>query len=176
MEINEEIYEVLREFKINKNEGILTLLAIYYKLDPEKTISEDTIKAINLTKILDKDYSSNGLIKWNMPLFKGQQTEWEWVKEYNNLWNRNRDRKASNPDVTKRMIEWFKKYPQYRMEDVRNATLLYHKATPDPQYLKNSAAFIFDGVGASKKSILLQWCEKLKDGQSTSTLKGTIAT
>jgi hypothetical protein len=175
MELNEEIFEVLKEFKINKNKGILALLAIYFKLDAETTIDEETIKAINLTKIVNKDHA-NGMITWNMPLFAGQQTEWDWVKDkYNKLWDRNRDRKASNPDCIKRMQEWFKKYPAYRLQDVEKATLAYHTATRDPQYLKNSAAFIFDGVGASKKSILLAWCEKTKDAASTSNMKGTIA-
>lgn len=176
MQLNEEIFEILKEFKINKNKGTLALLAIYFKLDAETTIDEETIKAINLTKIVNKDHA-NGMITWNMPLFTGQQTEWDWVQtDYNELWKRNRERKASNPDCIKRMQEWFKKYPVYRKEDVIKATFAYHQSVRDPQYLKNSAAFIFDGVGASKKSILLGWCEKVKDGSSTSNMKGTIAT
>lgn len=175
MQLNEGIFEVLKEFKIDKNKGTLALLAIYFKLDAEATIDEETIKAINLTKIVEKNHA-NGMITWNMPLFAGQQTEWEWVKEFNKMWDRNKERKASNPDVTKRMIEWFKKYPEYRKEDVKKATEAYHRATKDPQFLKNSAAFIFDGAGASKKSILLAWCEKTKDASSTSNMRGTIAT
>lgn len=174
MQINDEIYEVLKEFKIPKNEGILALLAIYYKLDPENTIPEETIKAINLTKIVEKVHS-NGMIKWNMPLFQGQQTEWEWVSKFNEMWNRNKERKAAHPDVLKRMMEWFKKYPEYRAADVKKATEAYHKVT-SPEYLKNSAAFIFDGAGAAKKSILLQWCEKTKDASSINNMKGKIAT
>lgn len=176
MQLNEEIFEVLKEFKVNKNKGMLALLAIYFKLDAETTIDEETIKAINLTKIIEKNYT-NGVLTWNMPLFLVQQTEWDWVKDkYNKLWDRNRERKASNPDCIKRMQEWFKKYPIYRVDDVTKATLAYHASVKDPQYLKNSAAFIFDGVGASKKSILLAWCEKLKDGVSTNNMRGTIAT
>jgi hypothetical protein len=174
MEINKDIFEVLKEFKINKDEGLLYLLGVFYKLDVEKVCSEEVIKAMALTKIVDKNYT-NGLITWNMPLFQGQQTEWDWVKEWNNKWNIQKDRKASNPDCIKRMQEFFKKYPSYRAEDIMRATEMYMK-TVSIGYLKNSAAFIFDGAGASKKSILLGWCEKLKEAGSTSNLKGKIIT
>ena len=71
------------------------------------------------------------------------------------------------------MQNWFKLYPQYRKDDVIRATDTYMKATV-PGYYKNSAAFIFDGSGAMKKSILLQWCEKVKAGSSVNNMKGTI--
>lgn len=173
MEINQEVYDILKEFKINKSEGILCLLGIYYKLDVEKTCSEETIKAINLTKILSKDYGSGGVITWNVPLFQGQQTEWDWVTKYNDMWNINRERKDSNPDVLRRMQEWFKKYP-YRKEDVQRATIAYFKTVKDVQYLKSSAKFIFEGIGGSKKSDLLKWCEQTASKQVESTFKGTI--
>lgn len=174
MEINEEVTEILKEFKINKSEGLLCLLGIYFKLDVEKVCSEDTVKAINLTKIVEKNYT-NGLIKWNVPLFKGQQTEWDWVKDgYNKLWDRNQDRKDSSTACIKRMQEWFKKYPHYRKEDVQKATMAYHASVKDPQYLKRSASFIFEGQGGTKISQLLGWVEKSKDASSISNMKGTI--
>jgi hypothetical protein len=174
MEINPDIYDVLKEYKIDKNQGTLALLAIWFKLDAETTCSEEVIKAINLTKIVEKVHA-NGTLQWNMPLFTGQQTEWDWVEtEYNVLWKRNQDRKASNPDCKKRMQDFFKKYPIYRKDDVMKAVRAYHAATKDAGFLKNSAAFIFDGQGAMKKSILLGWCEKTINASSVSNLKGTI--
>lgn len=167
MEINEEIRGILKEFKINKNEGLLCLLAIYFNLDAETTCSEDTIKAINLTKIVEKNHV-NGLIRWNVPLFKGQQTEWEWVRsEYNEMWRRYPSRKDSNPDCTSRMQEFFKKYPSYRKDDVIQATRNYIRTVSSEQYAKRSALFIFDGKGAMKTSMLAGWCEKLKDSTKT---------
>lgn len=177
MEINPDVIEVLREFKINKDKGILVLLGVYFKLDAEKLCDEDTINAINLTKIVEKRYNNTDVIHWNMPLFVGQQTEWDWVKtEWNVLWNRNMSRKASNPDCTKRMQDFFKKYPVYRKDDVMRATRNYHASQRDSQFLKNSAAFIFDGAGAAKKSILLGWCEKLGGSSNNSQMKGNLVT
>lgn len=175
MQLNPEISEVLREFSINKDEGLLILLGIYFGLDVEKLAKEDAIKAINLTKIVEKRHANN-TVYWNMPLFIGQETDWDWVKdEWNVFWNRNMTRKAGNPDCVKRMQEFFKKYPTYRREDVMRATRNYHASQKDAQFLKNSAAFIFDGAGAQKKSILLSWCEKL-GGNTSTQMKGNLVT
>lgn len=174
MQINQDIIEVLKEFKIDKNKGLLALLAIYYQLDPENTIPEDTIQAINLTKIVEKNHINNSII-WNMPLFEGQQTEWDWVKtEYNEMWRNYQSRKDSNTDCTKRMQEFFKRYPVYRKGDVIQATRNYMKTVSSEQYAKRSALFIFDGKGAMKTSMLAGWCEKLAAGSNVSQMRGTI--
>lgn len=175
MELNPEIISILKEFNIDHSEGLLCLLGIYYKLDVERTCSEETIKAINLTKIVDKDYE-NKIIKWHVPLFIGQVTEWQWVKEWNNKWNINMTRKDSNPDVLKRMQEFFSKYPEYRKEDVIKATDAYFSSLKSMDYLKSSAKFIFDGAGGMKKSILLSWCEKVKNSSEVSNQKGKVIT
>lgn len=175
MQLNPEISEILKSHQIDKDQGYLFLLGVYFNLDVEKMCSEETIKAINLTKIVEKDYG-NKTLKWNIPLFLGQETNFEWVISWNANWLANPSRKASNPDCIKRMKEFFSKYPHIRKEDVINATDFYFRSTT-PEYLKNSAAFIFDGAGANKKSILLGWCERvMATGSITgnSNLKGKI--
>lgn len=173
MELNPRISEILREFNIDKSEGLLVLLGIYHKLNIDKVYSEETVKAINLTKIVVKDYGSNTIV-WNEPLYKGENTDWAWIKEWNDRWKANIDRKDSLPDVTKRMQEFFKKYPKYRIQDVQKATDIYFAAT-DVRYLKSSARFIFDGAGAMKKSMLLTYCERLIITEPTN-IKGKIIT
>lgn len=177
MEINPEIVTILRQHKMDKDTGILALLAIYFNLNPDYIVPEEIVKGINLTKIIDKDYKRNTIV-WNVPLFMGQQTEWEWVEEWNKKWNVNPARKDSNPDVRRRMQEFFKKYPHIRIEDIRKATDLYFRNLTSPQYLMGSAKFIFDGVGAAKKSTLLAWCEKILTSTTptgeNSGQKGTI--
>lgn len=176
MEINPHIKEILKEFKIDKDQGILCLLAIYYKLNPEKIIPDEIIKAINLTKIIEREYPNSSVninIKWNIALFRDQEVAFEWVRDWNNRWNIQPDRKAAFSTVLKRMKDFFAKYPEYRKEDVIKATD-YYFSTVNTGYLKNSAAFIFDGAGAMKNSILLGWCEKTKESKSSSTMKGTI--
>lgn len=178
MEINKEIYEILKESKIDKDAGILVLLGIYFKVDVDTVCPEEVIKAINTTHIVDKDYSKNNRLIWNVPLFQGQVTEWAWVRGYNDSFGKiNPSRKDALKDVENRMIEFFKRYPQYRVEDIKRATLEYQKTVKDAQYLKSSAKFIFDGIGALKKSMLLTWCERFSGGTNDfSGQKGRVVT
>lgn len=174
MEFNPEVLEILREFKIDRDTGLLSLLGIYHGLDIDKIVPEDTVKAINLTHIVDKDYTTKS-ITWNIPLFKGQETAFEWVSDWMEAFGRiNPDRKGSARDAIPRMKDFFKKYPEYRKEDVYKARDLYFSTVKDRQYLMKSHKFIFDGAGAMKKSTLLEFCEKVKTTSSTSNLKGTI--
>ncbi len=176
MELNKEVFEILKEFKIDKSEGILCLLGIYYELDVEKVCSEETIKAINLTKIVDKDYNNKGAIVWNMPLFAGTEHEFSWVKEWiEEFGKKNPERKGSWRDATTRMKVFFAKYPQYRKEDIYRARDAYFATVRDPQYLISSHKFIFDGIGGMKKSTLLAWCEKGEAASNTlNNVKGKI--
>lgn len=161
MEINRAISRILKESNINIDDGTLVLLGIYYGLNVDKVCPEEIVKAINTTKIVERDYRTNS-IKWNVALFAGQELEWDWVfNKYNAMWNRAPARKDNDKDVLKRMQRFFSMYPQYRKEDVKNATIAYHKSQGDPQYLKSSAKFIFEGIGAMQKSMLLTWCEKV---------------
>jgi hypothetical protein len=173
MEINSEVFDILKEFKIDKSQGTLALLGIYYGLDIDTTCSEEVVKAINLTKVVEKDYKS-GTLKWNIPLFSGQQTDWDWVKKWNDLWNVSPARKGANADVLRRMQEFFKKNPKYRVEDVQKATENYLRSLSSVQYIMNSAKFIYDGAGAMKKSTLLSFCEKLNISTANTQQRGKV--
>lgn len=175
MEINKEIYETLKEFNIDKDAGVLVLLGIYFKLDVDKVCPEEVIKSINTTKIIDKDYRLGGLVKWNIPLLAGQEIQWAWVKEWNDGFGRvNPNRKDNLVDTTKRMQEFFAKYPQYRREDVIKARNMYFASISSSEYLKSSAKFIFNGIGGSKVSMLLTWCEKATANNNFSQQKGDV--
>lgn len=179
MELNPEISEILKKMKIDVSEGTLALLGIYFNLDITKACKEETVKAINLTKIFEKDYRNSKAkkfnITWNIPLFKGQEVAFDWVqKEWNIMWNKNLERKAANRDVLASMKEFFRKFPEYRKEDVMRATELYISKT-EPEYLKNSNSFIFEGEGGARKSILLGWCEQIRSsGSSDKKIRGII--
>lgn len=178
MEINKEIPIILKEFHIDKDAGLLVLLGIYYKLDVDTVCPEEVIKAINTTKIVEKDYVAK-TIKWNVPLFIGQETAWAWVKDWNDRFGKiNPTRKDNLSDVTKRMQEWFTKNPQYRVGDIMVATNKYFGQLKEAQYLKSSAKFIYEGIGASKTSMLLTWCERVTNsgGATPFDMKGNIVT
>ncbi len=167
MEINKAISRVLRESNIEVQGGTLVLLGIYYGVDVDIVCPEEIVKAISTSKIVEKDYKTN-TIKWNIPLFIGQETEWDWViNGYNSIWNKYPSRKDSDIDVLKRMKRFFSLYPQYRKQDVKNAVTAYIKTIRDPQYIKSSAKFIFEGIGAMQKSMLLKWCEDTSKDNSS---------
>lgn len=176
MKINSLIISLLREHNINKDLGLMALLGIYYNLDIDECISDDVIKAINLTKILDKDYTNGGEIVWLVPLFEGQENNWNWVEEFVNQFGKlNPERRGNLRDSISRMKEFFRQYPEYRKEDVIQATKNYFKSVTDRQYLMKSHKFIFDGSGRFRKSTLLDWCEKLQNSSNNnSSVKGKI--
>lgn len=175
MEINQNIVKVLKEFKIDKSKGILCLLAIYFDLEPESMIDEETIKAINLTKIVDVDFTRKRLLVWNMPLFKGEEHNFEWVRtEWLPMYAKiNPARAGSSIEAIKKMQQFFAKFPQYRKEDVLKATQNYLSTIKNGEYLLGSNNFILTKDGAIEKSELLGWCEKLETTKGVQ-MKGKI--
>lgn len=174
MELNPRIREILEEFGIDIAEGSLCLLGIYFSLEVDKVCSEEVIKAINLTKIVHKDYDMRA-ITWNIPLFKNQEIGFSWVEGWLRPFGEmNPDRKGSWRDCASRMEKFFKKYPEYNRVDIYRARDAYLMSVKDPQYLMKSHKFIFDGIGALEKSELLAWCERVAGKDIGTNLKGKI--
>lgn len=174
MEINPQVTEIVKELNIPTDAGILALLGIYYGLDIDTVVPEEVVKAINLTKIVEKDHSNNS-IKWNIPMFMGQETAFDWVKDWmEGFGNKNPERKGSFRDAISRMKEFFRKYPEYRKDDVYRARDLYFAGLNDSKYCMHSHKFIFDGAGAMKKSTLLAYCERAKTSTSSNQIGKVI--
>lgn len=171
MEFNPEISKILSEFNIDKDAGHLVLLGIYYELNVIAVVPEAIWKAINLTKIVELNFeeeitkSNNNNIIWNVSLFKDEEpAAWEWVREWNSKYSQsNPARKGAFKDVLKRMKIFFSENPEYRIEDIVRASQAYIRSLSSPIYLKDSAAFIFEGAGKNRKSQLLKWCELTKN-------------
>lgn len=170
--VNEEIKSFLKENRMNYDDSVTYLLCVYYGLKP--SFIPDFVKAkVHALNIISQD--SCGGIKFNIPLFKGQETAFEWVKkEYIPLF------KAANPDKggnikesTIRMKKFFAHNPEIRKDDVLKATKFYIFNT-DNRYLKDPHYFIEKGVGTSKTSGLLDWIERYREYEdSTQTGTGT---
>lgn len=174
MEINSQVEDILKEYRINRSAGLLVLLGIYHNLDVDTVCPEEAIKAINLTKIVEKDYTTN-IVKWNIPLFEGQEVAFDWVKDWIDGFGKvNPDRKGELSTSIKRMKEFFSKNPEYRKEDVYAARDFYFGTLASNKYCMKSHKFIYDGAGVMKNSTLLEFCQKVKAATSNSNLKGTI--
>ena len=154
--INPEIKQALTEFKIDRDKGLLALLGIYFGVNINNTTDPLVIRALNVSKIVVKDYPNRGEIKWNIPLFLGMEDEnFRWVIEWDNMFGvMNKDRQDGASMCTARMKTWFQKYPQYRKDDVLKATKNYLNTVKNAQYLVRSAKFIFEGSGTNKPSQL----------------------
>ena len=170
MVFNPEIKAILREAKIDESQGLLCLLAIFFNLEADTTISEEVLKRINITHIVEKDYS-NGQLKWNIPLFEGGEAgSFDWVRDWMIPFKTygGSQRAGVFKEVQQRMKEFFAKNPEFRKEDVYAARDSYFRtATPVGQFVKLPHKFIYEGMGVSKTSQLLMWCERLKENQNT---------
>lgn len=163
MEINKEIKKILEQNNINVGSGTLYLLGVYHELDVHLIVPSDIIHQVNLTKIVEKDFETD-TIKWNIPIYSGQQTAFDWVSDWIIPFGRmNPERKGSVRDCVARMKFFFQQNPEYRKDDVYAARDAYLASVKDPKYLKSSHKFIYEGSGTHRTFPLLQWCEKLKE-------------
>ena len=161
MKINQEIFKLLEEHDVDKNEGVLYLLSIYHNVE-SNCISEKTIRIVNNLGVVERDYKTNTLI-WQVALYEGQNVDsvWDWVNQYRELFaSKNKERTGSKKTCVLRMKMFFAENPHVRKEDVLEATALYLRSV-EPQYVKTAERFIYDGQGNYKTSMLTQWVERV---------------
>lgn len=164
--INSDILRVLRESKIDSEEAKLYLLGVYFNVNTQY-ISENTRKQVNALGIVEREYTNNASkhrVVWNVPLFNEEKDEeFGWVEKWmDGFKNINPARRGTKSSVKARMKKFFATHPHVRVEDVFSATQLYFKTVNDPQYLKTSHKFIYEGTGFKEVSHLEQYIEQLK--------------
>lgn len=157
--INEEVLEILTEYRIHKDDAICYLISLFYNYKPTY-IPDELKQRLNVTKIYEVE---KGSIKWNIPLFEGQQTAFEWVKsEYCQMFKEvNSTRGGNVREATARLKKLFAKNPEIRKDDVIDATKMYLLNT-DSNYIMNPHYFVEKGDGAMKTSTILTWIDKYK--------------
>lgn len=166
MKINEEILDVFQDFSIRKDDGICYLLCVYHGIKPTYIPKEFKIK-MNTTKIVvDKE----GTLHWNIPLFEGQNTNFQWVvDEYIPLFKAKNPKKGTyRRECLARMKKFFADYPEVRKEDVIGAVRLYLEDT-DPRFIRKPHFFICKGKGADKIEELVEWVEIYRDSEEEIT-------
>lgn len=158
MKINEKILDVFKDYNINPDDGICYLLSVYYGYKPTY-IPDEFKQKMNVSKIVEikgKD------IVWNISLFLEQETSFDWVKtKYCSLFIEHTGNSGYYTESVRRMKKFFAEYPQYRMDDVINATKLYLNNT-EPKYTRRPHYFIEKGKGVEKQSDLLTWIDNYK--------------
>lgn len=162
MTINENLKFYLEEKGVDVDTALLYLLGIYFDIDTSK-LPELTKKQVNVLNIVDKNLETKDII-WEVPLFTDQETKWEWVEEYRQLFRNVRlDAGGSLKDCIFKMQRYFAENPEVRKEDVMEAAKLYlHPfihGMENSKYVQRADYFIYKGKGLERTSRLEQYVE-----------------
>ena len=163
MNINPDLEILLRDSDVERDYVLNYLLAIHFGLDT--TFYPQKVKQIPFSLgILTRDYINDAYI-WRVPLFgEMDQKGFDWINEWMDLFKEAApSRRGAKADVVKRMKEFLKAYPSVGKNEVMKATKAYLKTVRDPTYVKTSHKFIYEGMGKSKTSMLLQWVENVEE-------------
>lgn len=175
MKFNPQIKDIFVQNNINYDEGMLYLLSIYFNLNIDEKKFEESIKQVNFTKIVERNYSTIPFsIVWNVPLFEGMQTNilWEWVTDYRNMFKNIRPDRASTINIClARMKNFFSTHPSVRKEDVMEATRMYLSTVKDPAYLVSAHYFIKKDKGINEASKLEEFLDILSERSKTVSIK-----
>jgi len=149
--INEKIRDKLREFNVNEDEGLLYLLGVFYNLKTSGIIPEETIKQVNFSKIVTRDYEGEvPSVLWNIPLFEGQvyDSNWQWVLEWRMLFMEIRgDAGGDRKGCIDKMKKFFSQHPEVRKDEVFDAANMYldefrYGSKRETKYLQQADYFI----------------------------------
>jgi len=164
MKINDKVKEVLKECKIDINDGLTFLLAVYFNLKPT-CFNKGMAESILASGLIQFDRYQT--LQWGIPLFEGQDTAFDWVIGWmEGFQSINKSRKGAKATCMNRMKKLFVEYPDIRKEEILTATQAYFRSVDNPMYLKTSHKFIMEGVGLTKHSELKVWVDKLRENET----------
>jgi len=171
LEFNPDIKEIIEEFNLDYDLSFNYLLAIYHNLKTNNYSYEfQTIMAKTGIIFIGVD----GKDEWKIPLYIGQETAFEWVKDYCELFKRANKAKGGHiKSSTARMKKMFSINPEVRKDEVLGATIMYINQVEDFGYLMFPHYFISKGVGADKTENLLDWIDKYKEAEEMENTDGT---
>lgn len=186
--ISEKVRERLKEYQINEDAALLYLLGVYYNLNTKDHIPEEIIKQVNFSKIVTRDYDGEvPAVKWNIPLFEGEETEtaWSWVLEWRDLFKSIRgDAGGDKKACISKMKKFFAANPDVRQHEVFEAANLYlddfrYRKT-NLKFLQQADYFISKAVVEENKSVkrsrLEIYLELVRDKNKAAEQPGSEAT
>lgn len=160
MKINSEITDILKEYKINEDDGLSALLAYQFNLNVSY-IPEILHKKLLLTNIIE---IRDGKFIFNTPLFENTVSKLDWVKQYRELFRKvNKTRGGTLKACEDRFRKFFFENPGVTVEEVRLATKMYINSVNDPEYITSAHYFISKGKGVDKVNSLEAWIELVRE-------------
>lgn len=171
MEINSEIKRKLNQSSLpNKTSGLAYLIALYFKCHNATCFSEKLKAEVSSLGIFALNQTG---IEWKIPLFKGQEANFEWVKDYRDKFkSANKARAGDLRACVSRMKDFFAQNPHVRVEHVMKATDNYLASVSDPNYICTSHYFIVKGKGIDRTSLLEAFIEDVVDEKTDVNLVG----
>lgn len=161
MKINKNLIQLLKSSGLDPNDVIPYLLGLYFGYVSTYTPEELKVR-VNILKIVE--HSETGLV-WNLPIFDGMVSDpFDWIKEeYISLFKA--IGKGGNlRDTTVRMKKLFAENPDYRKDEIIEATKLYISNT-EPKYVRLPHYFIRKGDGVNVTQDICIWIEKYRQSQ-----------
>jgi len=148
LNFNSEIRSIFNSKNISIHDGISYLLCLYYGTSPS-FIPDVLERKVLACGIVTKNYET-GSITWRVPLFEEQETGFEWIGEWMDLFKSvNPERRGTKQYVLSRIKKFFVNNPSIRKDEVFEATKLYLKSVDNPKYCKKSHKFIYEADGSS---------------------------
>jgi len=173
MKVSDEIIDALKECNIPVRDALPYLITLHLGYEMPTYIPEKLERQINASGIVKPGKGSEGLI-WQVPLFEGNTTDFDWVYEWVALFTARDKSKAGNARMAKaRMKKFFASNPQFRKDDVFLATKMYIRSVDNSKYMMLPHYFIQKGAGIDAKHELLEWCERLERAKKYAELNGT---
>lgn len=156
MLFNQEVKNIIKDAGLNVEDTLTFLVALYYKLSPPTYLNNQEFMAkVQLLRIVEPGP------KWNIPLFQGQETNFDWVRsEYCTLFEDAGKNKYVR-EATERMKDLFAKNPAIRKDEIIGATEIYLSQT-DVRYVQFPHYFITKGKGVDKTQAILTWVDTYK--------------
>ena len=163
LNFNSDVVQLLKDNKINVNDGKLVLIALYFNLKPTFVPDDLKHKIFNLG-LFTYDKSKKE-IKWKFDLFN--TGEIDWLDEYRNLFIVvNKSRGGGKQTVLNKLKKFMINYPTVTKEQIINATKLYLREQ-NPTYVMDSGYFI-EKNGNSK---ILEYLNRLDKEEEVSTFE-----
>lgn len=163
LNFNYDVVQLLKDNKINVNDGKLVLIALYFNLKPTFVPDDLKHKIFNLG-LFTYDKSKKE-IKWKFDLFN--TGEIDWLDEYRNLFIVvNKSRGGGKQTVLNKLKKFMINYPTVTKEQIINATKLYLREQ-NPTYVMDSGYFI-EKNGNSK---ILEYLNRLGKEEEVSTFE-----
>ncbi len=164
MIIDENVKKYLQDKNVDSIDNcICYLFAVTNKLDCDLNISESD-KTISNT-LLEVDIGIRDIAGFKLKKFISPVTEEsleELVKSIREKFSGLKPYSMGDKhDLKRKLMRFFKEYPEYTAQDVLKATDHYLEYT-NPMYVRRANYFIYKQVGKSERSDLLNCLSELK--------------